>query len=202
MIDKDSEIERLNKIKSLDQDVCIGVDVIVGYPNESEEDFLETYNFLKKHDVSYLHVFTYSERDNTEAIKIEPAVPYGERSRRSKILRDLSDQKKAIFYERSVGEIRPVLVEKSKNGIFFGYTDNYIKTRIQGPASIENTIQDVFISEAKLGYVESEVVSINWYLLFLFQIRFYPKNLFLIALHFFHNQYFPSIFSHHPRIFL
>ena len=153
--------DRLNKIKSLDQDVCIGVDVIVGYPNESEEDFLETYNFLKKHDVSYLHVFTYSERDNTEAIKIEPAVSYGERSRRSKILRDLSDQKKAIFYERSVGEIRPVLVEKSKNGIFFGYTDNYIKTRIQGPASIANTIQDVFISEAKLGYVESEVVSIN-----------------------------------------
>ena len=73
----------------------------------------------------------------------------------------MSDQKKAIFYERSVGEIRPVLVEKSKNGIFFGYTDNYIKTRIQGPVSIENTIQNVFILEAKLGYVESELVSIN-----------------------------------------
>ena len=153
--------DRLNKIKSLDQDACIGVDVIVGYPTESEEDFFETYNFLKNHDVSYLHVFTYSERENTKAIKLEPVVPYKERARRSKILRELSDQKKVNFYERSVGQIRPVLVEKSKNGILFGYTDNYIKTRIQGHISLENTIQNVFISEAKLGYVESEVVSIN-----------------------------------------
>ena len=152
---------RLNKIKSLDQDACIGVDVIVGYPTESEQDFFETYNFLKNHDVSYLHVFTYSERENTKAIKLEPVVPYEERARRSKILRELSDQKRVNFYERSVGQIRPVLVEKSKNGILFGYTDNYIKTRIQGHISLENTIQNVFISEAKLGYVESEVVSIN-----------------------------------------
>ena len=153
--------DRLNKIKSLDEDASIGVDVIVGYPTESEDDFFETYNFLKKHDVSYLHVFTYSERENTKAIKLEPVVPYEERARRSKILRELSDQKRDHFYERSVGQIRPVLVEKSKNGILFGYTDNYIKTRIQGHSSLENTIQNVFISEAKLGYVESEVVSIN-----------------------------------------
>ena len=153
--------DRLNKIKSLDQDACIGVDVIVGYPTESEEDFFETYNFLKNHDVSYLHVFTYSERENTKAINIEPVVPYEERARRSKILRELSDQKRVNFYERSVGQIRPVLVEKNKNGVLFGYTDNYIKTRIQGHISLENTIQNVFISEAKLGYVESEVVSIN-----------------------------------------
>ena len=153
--------DRLNKIKSLDQDACIGVDVIVGYPTESEEDFFETYNFLKNHDISYLHVFTYSERANTKAINLEPVVPYEERARRSKILRELSDQKKDHFYERSVGQIRPVLVEKSKNGILFGYTDNYIKTRIQGHISLENTIQNVFISEAKLGYVESEVISIN-----------------------------------------
>ncbi len=153
--------DRLNKIKSFDEDACIGVDVIVGYPSESEQDFLETYNFLKNHDVSYLHVFTYSERENTKAIKLEPVVPCEERSRRSKILRELSDQKRDNFYERSVGQIRPVLVEKSKNGILFGYTDNYIKTRIQGPISLENTIQNVFISEAKSGYVESEVVSVN-----------------------------------------
>ena len=145
----------------MDQDACIGVDVIVGYPAESEEDFFETYNFLKNQDVSYLHVFTYSERENTRAIKFEPIVTYEERSRRSKILRELSDQKRDNFYERSVGQIRPVLVEKSKNGILFGYTDNYIKTRIQGPISLENTIQNVFISEAKSGYVESEVVSVN-----------------------------------------
>ena len=153
--------DRLNKIKSLNEEACIGVDVIVGYPSESEQDFLETYNFLKNHDVSYLHVFTYSERENTKAIKLEPVVPCEERSRRSKILRELSDQKRDNFYKRSVGQIRPVLVEKSKNGILFGYTDNYIKTRIQGPISLENTIQNVFISEAKSGYVESEVVSVN-----------------------------------------
>ena len=153
--------DRLNKIKSLDEDACIGVDVIVGYPSESEQDFLETYNFLKNYDVSYLHVFTYSERENTKAIKLEPVVPCEERTRRSKILRELSDQKRDNFYERSVGQIRPVLVEKSKNGILFGYTDNYIKARIQGPISLENTIQNVFILEAKSGYVESEVVSFN-----------------------------------------
>ena len=153
--------DRLNKIKSLDKDACIGVDVIVGYPTETEEDFFKTYNFLKNHDVSYLHVFTYSERENTKAIKLEPVVPREERAIRSKILRELSDQKRINFYKRSVGQIRPVLVEKSKNGILFGYTDNYIKTRIQGHISLENTIQNVFISEAKLGYVESEVISIN-----------------------------------------
>ena len=152
---------RLNKIKILDQDACIGVDVIVGYPTESEEDFFETYNFLKNHDVSYLHVFTYSERENTRAIKFEPIVAYEERSRRSKILRELSDQKRDNFYERSVGQIRSVLIEKSKNGVLFGYTDNYIKARIHGPISLENTIQNVFISEVKSGYVESELVSVN-----------------------------------------
>ena len=154
-------LDRLNKIKSLDQDACIGVDVIVGYPTESDEDFQETYNFLKNNDVSYLHVFTYSERENTKAINLKPAVPQSERFKRSKVLHELSDQKKAAFYQRSVGQIRPVLVEKSKNGILFGYTDNYIKARIQGPISFENTIQNVFISEAKSGYVESEVVSVN-----------------------------------------
>ena len=88
-------------------------------------------------------------------------MPCEERSRRSKILRELSDQKRDNFYERAVGQIRPVLVEKSKNGKLFGYTDNYIKTKIQGPISLENTIQNVFISAAKSGYVESEVVSFN-----------------------------------------
>mgnify|MGYP003302620858 CR=1 FL=1 len=136
-------------------------DIIVGFPGETDELFNSTLNFIKDLPISYLHVFTYSERENTKAIKLESVVPYKERSRRSKILRELSDQKRAYFYERSVGQIRPVLVEKSKNGILFGYTDNYIKTRIQGPISLENTIQNVFIAEAKSGYVESEVVSIN-----------------------------------------
>ena len=154
-------LERINKIKSLDQDACIGVDVIVGYPTESNDDFLETCNFLKNNDVSYLHVFTYSERDKTKAINLKPTVPHNERSRRSKILHELSDQKKSVFYEKSVGKVKPVLVEKNKNGILFGYTDNYVKTRIQGPISLENTIQNVFISEAKTDYVECKVLTVS-----------------------------------------
>ena len=154
-------LDRLNKIKSLDQDACIGVDVIVGYPTESDKDFLETYNFLKNNDVSYLHVFTYSERENTKAIDLKPAVPHSERSRRSKILHELSDQKRSAFYENSVGKIKPVLIEKNKNGMLFGYTDNYVKTKIQGPISLENTVQNVLISEAKTGYVKCEVLMIS-----------------------------------------
>ena len=154
-------LDRLNKIKSVDKDACIGVDVIVGYPTETDEDCLETYNFLKSNDVSYLHVFTYSERENTRALNLNPIVPHSERSRRSKILHDLSDQKKSAFYEKSVGKIKPVLVEKNKNGLLFGYTDNYVKTRVQGPASLENTIQKVLISKAKSNYVECEVLSVS-----------------------------------------
>jgi len=154
-------LDRLDKIKSLDQDACIGVDVIVGYPTETDEDFLETYNFLKRNDVSYLHVFTYSERENTRALNLRPTVPHSERSKRSKILHELSDQKKSAFYEKSVGKIKSVLVEKNKNGLLFGYTDNYVKTRVQGPTSLENTIQNVLISEAKTNYVECEVLPVS-----------------------------------------
>ena len=154
-------LDRLDKIKSLDQDACIGADVIVGYPTESDEDFFETYNFLRNNDISYLHVFTYSEREKTKAINFKPAVPHRERSRRSKILHELSDQKRSDFYKNSVGKIKPVLIEKNKNGILLGYTDNYVKTKIQGPISLENTIQNVFISEAKTDYVECEVLMTN-----------------------------------------
>ena len=150
---------RLDKIKSLDSNACIGVDVIVGYPTETEKDFLKTYNFLKSHNVSYLHVFTYSERENTKALELKPSVPFEERSERSKLLHDLSDQKRTDFYNNSVGEIKPVLVEKSKNGILFGYTDNYIKTRVHGDISLENTIQNAHILSLKADYVESEIVA-------------------------------------------
>ena len=109
--------QKIEYINRKIDNVCIGVDVIVGFPGETEEDFQETYHFLKSLEISYLHVFTYSERENTKAIKLEPVVPYEERARRSKILRELSDQKRDHFYERSVGQIRPVLVEKSKNGV-------------------------------------------------------------------------------------
>ena len=150
---------RINTIKNLDSHACIGVDVIVGYPSETEEDFMETYEFLKNQDVSYLHVFTYSERENTKAIDLKPAVPFKERSNRSKLLRELSDQKKAQFYKKSIGASRPLLVENNKNGILFGYTDNYIKVKINAESSIENTIQMVnildFRAEYMLGKIEA-----------------------------------------------
>jgi len=150
---------RINTIKNLDSHACIGVDVIVGYPSETEEEFMETYEFLKNQDVSYLHVFTYSERENTRAIDFKPAVPFKERSNRSKLLRELSDQKKAQFYKKSIGTSRPLLVENNKNGILFGYTDNYIKVKINAESSIENTIQMVnildFRGEHMLGKIEA-----------------------------------------------
>tara|TARA_Y100000389_G_scaffold129934_1_gene127359 strand:+ start:409 stop:1716 length:1308 start_codon:yes stop_codon:yes gene_type:complete len=150
---------RINTIKNLDSHACIGVDVIVGYPSETEEEFMETYEFLKNQDVSYLHVFTYSERENTKAIDLKPAVPFKERSNRSKLLRELSDQKKAQFYKKSIGASRALLIENNKNGILFGYTDNYIKVKINAESSIENTIQMVnildFRGEHMLGKIEA-----------------------------------------------
>jgi len=150
---------RINTIKNLDSNACIGVDVIVGYPSETEEEFIETYEFLKNQDVSYLHVFTYSERENTKAIDLKPAVPFKERFNRSKLLRELSDQKKAQFYKKSIGASRPLLVENNKNGILFGYTDNYIKVKINAESFIENTIQMVnildFRAEYMLGKIEA-----------------------------------------------
>ena len=150
---------RINTIKNLDSDACIGVDVIVGYPSETEEDFIETYEFLKNQDVSYLHVFTYSERENTKAIDFKPAVPFKERFNRSKLLRELSDQKKAQFYKKSVGDIRPLLVENNKNGILFGYTDNYVKIKINAASSIENTIQMVNILDFRGEYMLGEIIA-------------------------------------------
>jgi len=150
---------RINTIKNLDSDACIGVDVIVGYPSETEEDFIETYEFLKNQDVSYLHVFTYSERENTKAIDFKPVVPFKERFNRSKLLRELSDQKKAQFYKKSVGDIRPLLVENNKNGILFGYTDNYVKIKINAASSIENTIQMVNILDFRGEYMLGEIIA-------------------------------------------
>lgn len=150
---------RINTIKNLDSDACIGVDVIVGYPSETEEDFIETYEFLKNQDVSYLHVFTYSERENTKAIDFKPVVPFKERFNRSKLLRELSDQKKAQFYKKSIGGIRPLLVENNKNGILFGYTDNYVKIKINAASSIENTIQMVNILDFRGEYMFGEIIA-------------------------------------------
>lgn len=107
---------------------AIGVDVIVGFPSESDEDFTETFNFLHNLDVSYLHVFTYSERDNTKALEIKPVVPVNVRHERNKILRNLSYKKMQYFTQQHAGQARKVLFEAhEKNGMMEGYTDNYIR---------------------------------------------------------------------------
>jgi threonylcarbamoyladenosine tRNA methylthiotransferase MtaB len=120
--------ERVALIKQLMPHCCIGVDVIVGFPGETEEDFKETFDFLHSLDISYLHVFTYSERDNTKALEIKPVVPVNVRHERNKTLRNLSYMKMQYFTEQHAGQTRPVLFEiHSKNGVMDGYTDNYIR---------------------------------------------------------------------------
>lgn len=109
-------------------DAAIGVDVIVGFPGETEELFLETYNFLNDLPISYLHVFTYSERENTEAADMPGVVPVAERKKRNKMLRILSEKKKMEFYRTQLGKKLPVLWEhENKNGMMYGFTENYVR---------------------------------------------------------------------------
>jgi threonylcarbamoyladenosine tRNA methylthiotransferase MtaB len=120
--------ERVGLIKTLMPHACIGVDVIVGFPGETNEDFKETAEFLQALDISYLHVFTYSERDHTQALEIKPIVPMQVRHERNKILRQLSFTKMSHFTEAHIGETRKVLFESmNKNGMIEGYSDNYIQ---------------------------------------------------------------------------
>uniref|UniRef100_UPI0039A6FE24 tRNA (N(6)-L-threonylcarbamoyladenosine(37)-C(2))- methylthiotransferase MtaB n=1 Tax=Ornithobacterium rhinotracheale TaxID=28251 RepID=UPI0039A6FE24 len=122
--------ERVAKIKEIMPHCCIGVDVIVGFPGETEAHFLETYNFLNQLPISYLHVFTYSERDNTEAVDFEGVVPISERKKRNKMLRILSEKKRVAFYQSQLGTRRKVVWEaENKDGMMFGYTENYIKVQ-------------------------------------------------------------------------
>ena len=136
--------ERAAQIKSVMPHCCIGVDVIVGFPGETEEDFLETYRFIQELDISYLHVFTYSERANTPAAEMPDAVPMEERKRRNKMLNILSEKKRHAFYELHLGQHRPVLWEHSQQeGIVAGFTDNYIKVEAPEIGRIINTIEVV-----------------------------------------------------------
>ena len=140
--------DRIHKIKSLMPHCCVGVDVIVGFPGETEEDFFETYNFLNELDISYLHVFTYSERDNTQAINMDDAVPMVERNRRSKMLRILSDKKKRQFYSEYVGKPATVLFEGDQNeGKIFGFTENYIRVEFPYDPLLVNELVDVELGE-------------------------------------------------------
>lgn len=144
--------DRVAQIRSVMPHCCIGVDVIVGFPGETEADFRETYEFLNQLDISYLHVFTYSERDNTEAIHMEGVVPVNERRRRNKMLRILSEKKLRQFYMQHLGETRVVLFEhEEKNGSLFGYTENYIKVKVPADATLANTL-----CEVKLETIDSD----------------------------------------------
>ncbi|CAN5171793.1 tRNA (N(6)-L-threonylcarbamoyladenosine(37)-C(2))-methylthiotransferase MtaB [soil metagenome] len=140
---KELYVERIEFIKKLMPHCAIGVDVIVGFPGETEEDFLETCNFLTESDISYLHVFTYSERDHTHALTIRPVVPVEIRNQRNKILRNLSYQKMQHFTYRHIGQTRKVLFEtETKSGMMEGYSDNYIKVTIPFSKEKVNTICD------------------------------------------------------------
>lgn len=139
--------DRVAYIKQLMPHCCIGVDVIVGFPTETDEDFKDTFNFLHDIDISYLHVFTYSERANTLAIDMKPVVPMHTRHERNKTLRNLSYQKLQYFTAQHVGQTRPVLFEGAdKNGMMEGYTDNYIKVQTHHRPEWANQIVDWVIS--------------------------------------------------------
>ena len=143
----------IKKIKIKIPDVAIGVDVMVGFPGETEEDFLSTYNFIKKLEISYLHVFTYSERPNTDALNLDKIVSMEKRKERSKILHFLSDEKLLNFYDQFIGQKRPVLFESIKNGQLIGHSDNYIKIKSNGTPDLINTIQNVDLLDNDGRYV-------------------------------------------------
>ncbi|WP_297508714.1 tRNA (N(6)-L-threonylcarbamoyladenosine(37)-C(2))-methylthiotransferase MtaB [Flavobacterium sp.] len=136
--------ERVAKIREVMPHACIGVDVIVGFPGETDEHFLETYHFLNELDISYLHVFTYSERDNTEAAAMEGVVPNAVRAKRSKMLRGLSVKKRRAFYESQLGTTRTVLFEgENKEGYIYGFTENYVKVKTPWNPELVNTVHQV-----------------------------------------------------------
>lgn len=154
--------ERVQQIKSLRADACIGVDVIVGFPGETDEDFMETIEFLKDLDISYLHVFTYSERANTGAPKLGEAVPMDVRRERSKQLHLLSDRKKRQFYSENVGSVRSVLFEQEEDeGIMYGFTENYVKVKYTYQPDLVNTFQSIKLLELdRDGIMKCELVSL------------------------------------------
>ncbi len=139
--------DRVRRIKEAMPHACIGVDVIVGFPGESDEHFLETYNFLNELDISYLHVFTYSERDNTAAVSMPNPVPGKVRAKRSKMLRGLSAKKRRNFYESQIGTTRIVLFEgENKAGYIHGFTENYVKVKSPWNPELVNTLHTVKLS--------------------------------------------------------
>ncbi|NJB72055.1 threonylcarbamoyladenosine tRNA methylthiotransferase MtaB [Saonia flava] len=157
-------VERVARIREVMPHACIGVDVIVGFPGETDEHFLETYHFLNELDISYLHVFTYSERDNTTAANMDGVVPKNIRSKRSKMLRGLSAKKRRAFYESQIETERTVLFEgENKEGYIRGFTENYIKVKTPWNPSLVNTLHKIELSGIdedglmRLNFVNDEV---------------------------------------------
>lgn len=158
-------IDRVAKIKEVMPHACIGVDVIVGFPGETDEHFLETYHFLNELNISYLHVFTYSERDNTVAAEMDNVVPKNVRAKRSKMLRGLSVKKRRAFYESQLGSTRTVLFEsENKEGYINGFTENYVKVKAPWDPELVNTLHTITLTEidedglVRFDFVKTEVV--------------------------------------------
>lgn len=145
---KNTYTNRVNKIKEVMPNACIGVDVIVGFPGETDELFLETYNYLNDLNISYLHVFTYSERPNTEAVDFDGVVPKKTRAKRSKMLRGLSAKKRRAFYESQLGNTLTVLFEnENKEGYINGFTENYVKVKTPWNPELVNTLHTIELTK-------------------------------------------------------
>ncbi len=155
--------ERVARIRAVMPNCCIGVDVIVGFPGETEEHFLETYHYLNELAISYLHVFTYSERDNTEAAEMDDVVPKQVRNKRSKMLRGLSVKKRRAFYESQIGETLSVLFEgENKEGYIHGFTENYVKVRAPWNPVLINTIHRITLTGiADDGLVTMDIINVS-----------------------------------------
>ncbi len=158
-------MDRINRIREVMPHACIGVDVIVGFPGETEEHFLETYYFLNELDISYLHVFTYSERDNTAATEMNGAVSKEIRHKRSKMLRGLSVKKRRAFYEQQLGSTRTVLFEgENKAGYIHGFTENYVRVKAPWNPELVNTLHEISLTDidedglVRFSFIEMEVL--------------------------------------------
>ena len=155
----DLYVNRVNRIKETMPNACIGVDVIVGFPGETDALFLETYQFLSELNISYLHVFTYSERDNTEAAQMKGVVPKNVRAKRSKMLRGLSVKKRRAFYESQLNTTHTVLFEsENKEGYIHGFTENYVKVKTPWNPTLVNQLHEVTLTEID----EDGAVRFNW----------------------------------------
>lgn len=163
---KELYAERVIKIKLLMPNCCIGVDIITGFPEETHEDFLETYQFLNELPISYLHVFTYSERDNTHAIQLEMPVPQPKRDERTTQLRSLSEKKRRQFYEENIGKTATVLFENDiENGMIQGFTENYIRVEAKYDPLLVNEIKKItildFAASGNMQVVESQTLEVH-----------------------------------------